>query len=124
MINRITFNISILIMLFFVGCKTQENKSKESDGVEAFSKIDKKSESLFTKKDRVNNYKKSIAKAESLNKSLKENANYSGYGATAINNKSQKLKKDKTKKENILKKKTNYDSKSLNSQVYSAYSTN
>ncbi|MAV78634.1 MAG: hypothetical protein CMC22_00075 [Flavobacteriaceae bacterium] len=111
-------------MLFFVGCKTQENKSKESDGVEAFSKIDKKSESLFTKKDRVNNYKKSIAKAESLNKSLKENANYSGYGATAINNKSQKLKEDKTKTENILKKKTNYDSKSLNSQVYSAYSTN
>ena len=124
MINRITFNISILITLFFVGCKTQENNSKKSDGVEAFSKIDKKSESLFTKKDRVNNYKKSIAKAESLNKSLKQNANYSGYGATAINNKSQKLKKDKTEKETIPKKKTNYDSKSLNSQVYSAYSTN
>ena len=124
MINRITFNISVLIMLFFVGCKTKENTSKKSDGVEAFSKIDKKSESLFTKKDRVNNYKKSIAKAESLNKSLKQNANYSGYGATAINNKSQKLKKDKTEKENIPKKKTNYDSKSLNSQVYSAYSTN
>ena len=124
MINRITFNISVLIMLFFVGCKTKENTSKKSDGVEAFSKIDKKSESLFTKKDRVNNYKKSIAKAESLNKSLKENANYIGYGATAINKKSQKLKKDKTKKENLPKKKTNYDSKSLNSQVYSAYSTN
>ena len=112
--------ISFALIFFFFSCEdSKSDASSSSKAEDAFSKIDKKSESLFTKQDRVNNYKKSIAKAESLNKSLKENANYSGYGATTVNKKSPKLKK-----ENSPKKKVNYGSKSINSQVYSAYSTN
>ena len=117
--------ISFALIFFFFSCEdSKSDASSSSKAEDAFSKIDKKSESLFTKQDRVNNYKKSIAKAESLNKSLKDNANYSGYGATAVNKKNSKTKKEKIKKENLSKKKVNYGSKSINSQVYSAYSTN
>lgn len=118
--------ISVLIIILnLLGCKTEgTGLSSSKSKVDAFAKIDKKSKKLFTKDDRIENYKKSVSQSENLKISLNKNANYSGYGATAINKKSQKLKKDKIKKGNLPKKKANYDSKSLNSQVYSAYSTN
>tara|TARA_A100001011_G_scaffold339521_1_gene371018 strand:- start:287 stop:664 length:378 start_codon:yes stop_codon:yes gene_type:complete len=119
------FVSALIIILILISCQTEVAGSSSSKSkVDAFAKIDKKSKKLFTKDDRIENYKKSVSQSESLKKSLNKNANYSGYGATAINKKSQKLNKVKTKKENLPKKKTNYGSKSINSQVYSAYSTN
>jgi hypothetical protein len=119
--NLNTKFISVLIiLLILVSCKTEDSVlSSSKSKVDAFAKIEEKSKKLFTKDDRIKNYKKSVSQSENLKKSLNNNANYSGYGATAVNKRSPKLKK-----ENSSKKKVNYGSKSTNSQVYSAYSTN
>lgn len=114
----------LLINLSFISCQGDKSGKLEENTVEnAFSKIDEKNKSLFTKEERVNSYKKSIAIVEDSNKSLRKNATYSGYGSSNFSDKS--LKNKSQKKESKKKKKTTYSYKTNSSpQTFSAYSTN
>ena len=115
----------ILITSFIYSCGNQGDKNTVNDkSLEAFQKVDNKKKVLFTKEDRQKKYEESIALRKKTRTSLAENVTYSGYGASSSTKKSTSTKKDKDVKESFQKKKIKYNSKSLNSQVYSAYSTN
>tara|TARA_X000000950_G_C13646800_1_gene549952 strand:- start:317 stop:673 length:357 start_codon:yes stop_codon:yes gene_type:complete len=99
------------------------DKEKTSNSVEdAFAKIDKKTETLFTEEDRKKSYEKSISLSYERNTSLKKNVTYNGYGA----------KPKKTKSVSKISSKSLGDKKNVKysyqrnktSQTYSAYSTN
>jgi hypothetical protein len=99
------------------------DKEKASNSVEdAFAKIDKKTETLFTEEDRKKSYEKSISLSNERNSSLNKNVTYNGYGATSKKTKSvsEISSKSLAEKKNV---KHSYQ-RSKTSQIYSAYSTN
>jgi len=114
--------ILLVPILAFVACLEKEKTSNSAE--DAFAKIDKKTESLFTKDDRKKSYQNSVAIAEEKSKSFKKNVNYNGYGASMKNNKSSS-KSQKKSNTSEKKKNGNYSyQRSSSSQTYSAYSTN
>ena len=125
-LNKKFTSVLIILLLILVSCKTDNSVSSSSKSkTDAFAKIDKKSKKLFTKDDRINNYKKSVSQSENLKKSLNKNTNYSGYGS--VNNSNKDILKDESNKEltQNKKSKTKYKyNKSNKTNVYSAYSTN
>lgn len=109
--------VSILIN-FSCGDKEKSSNSAE----DAFAKIDKKGETLFTEEDRKKSYEKSIALSNERNTSLKKNVTYNGYGASPKKTKSVKKISSKSRGD---KKNVNYSyQRNKTSQTYSAYSTN
>ena len=109
--------VSILIN-FSCGDKEKSSNSAE----DAFAKIDKKGETLFTEEDRKKSYEKSIALSNERNTSLKKNVTYNGYGASPKKTKSVKNISSKSRGD---KKNVNYSyQRNKTSQTYSAYSTN
>tara|TARA_S200000501_G_C20609786_1_gene649766 strand:+ start:324 stop:680 length:357 start_codon:yes stop_codon:yes gene_type:complete len=109
--------VSILINL---SCGDKEKSSNSAE--DAFAKIDKKGETLFTEEDRKKSYKKSIALSNERNTSLKKNVTYNGYGASPKKMESVPKINSKSTEE---KKNINYSYKrNRTSQTYSAYSTN
>ena len=118
------FILHLLLILFCLSCEDVSKKQSSDNAVDAFSKIDKVSESNFTKNDRIKTYKKSIARADELKKSLNKKEIYSGYGASSIPRENANTSENNIVNKNSQKKKKTYNTKSFNSQVYSAYSTN
>tara|TARA_B100001057_G_scaffold338779_1_gene339512 strand:+ start:570 stop:935 length:366 start_codon:yes stop_codon:yes gene_type:complete len=114
--------LSIIFQLIFVNCRSENNKSSESNKVEAFKKIKQKSTSLFNKESRINSYKNSVANTKNLKSSLSKNDKYSGYGSSKKDKTTKSEKNQKKSIQEIKTKKVNFGSKSSN--VYSAYSTN
>ena len=114
---RFKIIVFILSSTFVISC--DENKNISNKNVEdAFAKIDKKNESLFTKEDRKKNYQKSISAAEENKKSIaNNNVIYNGYGSSP-----KKKKRTEIKTTNKTNNKVNY--KSSAPVTYSAYSTN
>ena len=100
-------------------------KSSANKAEDAFAKIDKKSEALFTKDDRKKSYQNSIAIASEKNKSFKKKVAYNGYGAS-VKNIQPNLKSNKTSEAFSKKKESKKFSykRTSSSQTYSAYSTN
>tara|TARA_B100000575_G_C23122078_1_gene649480 strand:+ start:1967 stop:2347 length:381 start_codon:yes stop_codon:yes gene_type:complete len=118
--------IQILLLLFFICCgpNKKDNVKDAEKALDAFSKIDKQNEDLFTKKDRIAAYKSSIESSENQTKSLNKKSTYNGYGSQNKNNnlKGKKKKKSNPEQQN---KKVNYSLKRNNiSQTFSTYSTN
>ncbi len=73
----------ILISFFALGllsCGSENKNSSGEDALEAFSKIDKKNENLFTQEDRKNKFKNSIVRNLDKKESLSKNVSYNGYG--------------------------------------------
>ena len=70
--------IQILLVLFFIGCgpNKKDNVKGADKAMDAFSKIDKQNEDLFTKKDRIAAYKSSIESSENQTKSLNKKSTY------------------------------------------------
>ena len=110
-----TYFFSLVIAISF---SCTNNSSSANDAENAFAKIDKKNESLFTKEERKRNYKESIAAAEENQKPIDQKVIYNGYGYNSSS-------KSKSKTE-IKKKKTSSKKKYKTSApiTYSAYSTN
>ena len=125
-LNKFSNTIQILLILFFISCGTnkKDNVKSAEKALDAFSKIDKQNEDLFTKKDRIAAYKSSIESSENQSKSLNKKSTYNGYGSQ---NKNGNLKGKKKKNINSEQqnKKVNYSLKRNNtSQTFSTYSTN
>ena len=125
-LNKFSNTIQILLILFFISCGTnkKDNVKSTEKALDAFSKIDKQNEDLFTKKDRIAAYKSSIESSENQSKSLNKKSTYNGYGSQ---NKNGNLKGKKKKNINSEQqnKKVNYSLKRNNtSQTFSTYSTN
>ena len=80
--------IQILLLLFLIGCgPNKKDNVKDADkALDAFSKIDKQNEDLFTKKDRIAAYRSSIQSSENQTKSLNKKSTYNGYGSQNKNN--------------------------------------
>ncbi len=113
-----TKSILYLIMtISIIGCAETVNESSK-DVENAFAKIDKKNESLFTKDARKRKYQESIAAAEENKKSNANEAIYNGYGSSK--------KREKKNKTEIKNKKKSPKKKYKTSApiTYSAYSTN
>ena len=110
--------LSILSIILVMSCG--ENSSKSSENIEdAFAKIDKKNESLFTKAERKKKYQESISAAEKNRNSVSNNdATYNGYGSSS--------EITREKKSNPTSKVTNKNIKYKRSApvTFSAYSTN
>ena len=100
-------------------------KSSANNAEDAFAKIDKKTEALFTKDDRQKSYQNSIAITNEKSKSFKKNVAYNGYGAS-VKKSQPNLESKKTLKASSKKKNSkNFSYKrTSSSQTYSAYSTN
>lgn len=115
--------ILLPIVLICCGPKNKKDNTKNSDkALNAFSKIDKQSEELFTKNDRIAAYKNSIETSENQTKSLNKKSTYNGYGSK---NKSQKIKSNDNISEKQKNKKSKYSLKKGGStQTFSTYSTN
>ena len=111
----------ILFQLVLSSCTSKQEKTYQSNKVEAFEKINEKSKALFNKDARINSYKNSITNTENLRSSLEKNNKYDGYGASK--KKTTKIKKQqKNPYQNKKTKKVNFRPSS--SDVFSAYSTN
>ena len=122
--NYILFT-SILSM--FVFCENSENnKSNLIDkSEEAFARIDKKNIDAFTKEDRRRAFNNSVSTIEKTKKSLSNNVSYNGYGSSSISKKTTLANNSKVETKKQRKKKSAYSApNALNSQVFSAYSTN
>ena len=121
---RLKSIIYLASIISIISCSGNK-KSSANNAEDAFAKIDKKTEALFTKDDRKKSYQNSIAIASEKNKSFKKNVAYNGYGAS-VKKSQPNLKSNKTSKASSKKK----DSKKFSykrtnsSQTYSAYSTN
>lgn len=112
---------STLIILFIIlltACVEKGGELISKDAENAFAKIDKKNESLFTKDERKLKYRESIAAADENKKSYADDAIYNGYGSSS--------KKSKKNKQQIVNSKTPSKIKYKTSApvTYSAYSTN
>ena len=119
-LKSITFIVSSLILVSCI-----ENEKSSSSAEDAFAKIDKKTESLFTKEDRKKSYQNSVALSEEKSNSFKKNITYNGYGASVKNNKTNNKSKSELNSSSEKKKKVNYSyRRTSSSQTYSAYSTN
>lgn len=112
--------IKILVLfIIIISFSCSEKNSRISENAEnAFAKIDKKNESLFTKDERKRSYKNSIAAAEENQKTNKESAIYNGYGSSKKNSKKNKIEIKNKKKSPKKKYKTSAPI------TYSTYSTN
>ena len=123
-LNKFLLVIQILSLTIFICCgPTKKDNSESTDkALDAFSKIDSRSEDLFTKDDRVAAFKNSIKSSENQIKSLNTKSTYNGYGTQ------NKTLKEKTKNNSApaqKNKKVNYYlKKGGGTQTYSAYSTN
>lgn len=122
MMNKSKLLIPIIsLQLILSSCGPKEEKTYQSNEVEAFEKINEKSKAFFNKDARISNYKNSITNTENLRASLKKNNKYSGYGASK--KETAKIEKQqKTPNQNKKTKKVNFRPSS--SDVFSAYSTN
>lgn len=113
----------IVTTLIFISCDEKNSKQSTSDEViDAFSKIDAKSQNLFTQEDRKNNYKNSVAVNIDKKSSLKKNVSYNGYGSNSVKQSNTSKKKKSSSPKN--KKKSDYSYKSKTPQTFSTYSTN
>lgn len=111
------------VILIFVSCSEKNSNQTSSDEVlNAFSKIDAKSQNLFTQEDRKNNYKNSVAVNIDKKSSLKKNVSYNGYGSNSVKQSDASKKKKSSSPKN--KKNINYSYKSKTPQTFSTYSTN
>ena len=99
------------IFYYCSDAKAKEGKAKSN----AFDNIDKRDKKLFTEKERINSYNKSLKKSESIKASLNANSGYSGYGSAKSVEKKESSKK--IKKNKVLKPK-------ISNAGFSAYSTN
>ena len=112
----LSYLIVSLITISLVSCTeagAKESKSRSN----AFDKVDKRDKKLFTQKERIESYNKSVNKSELFEKSFNNNirSGYSGYGSG----------KSSTKKESNKKiKKNNVAKPNFSNAGYSAYSTN
>ena len=117
-------SIYLVSFMFIVSCSGNGNSNDEK-AEEAFAKIDKKTEALFTKEDRKKSYQNSIAIVAEKSKSLKKNVTYNGYGASVKKNQPSIDSKKTTKASSKKKSGKSYSYKrTSSSQTYSAYSTN
>ena len=124
MLKKIFFCGLIISLSSLFSCEDETNKNNADA---AFNKIDSKNKNAFTSADRKKKYDASIASSEKVKSSLKQNASYNGYGASSSPKKSISSSKKKEKvatTESSPTKTKPYRPKSINSQVYSAYSTN
>lgn len=109
-------------VFIFLSCNNEDKNSSAGGALEAFSKIDKKNENLFTQEDRRNKFKNSIVRNLDKKESLSKNVSYNGYGSTT--SKKEKTTKNQKSKKNIKNKRVNYSYKSSSPQTFSTYSTN
>tara|TARA_B100000963_G_C22077811_1_gene430932 strand:- start:140 stop:493 length:354 start_codon:yes stop_codon:yes gene_type:complete len=112
--------ILFLALGYFYSCSERNDSNSDSNVIDAFAKIDKKEEGLFTKEDRRKNYKNSLVNNLDKKESLEKNISYNGYG-------SSKKKKEKNKAISLKSKnkKANYSYQTNSApQTYSTYSTN
>ena len=120
------FEKYILLTGFFVllifSCSDENKSISGEDALEAFSKIDKKNENLFTQEDRKNKFKNSIVRNLHKKESISKNVTYNGYGSTPSKKQNIKINKKSTK--NIKPKKLNYSYQNSSPQTFSTYSTN
>ena len=112
----LTYFIVSLVMIILSSCAeagAKESKSRSN----AFDKVDKRDKKLFTQKERIESYNKSINKSESFEKSFNNNISngYSGYGSAKSSGKNESDKK--IKKNKVAKPK-------FSNAGFSAYSTN
>ena len=115
----------VLIGFFALGllsCSTENKSPSGEDALEAFSKIDKKNENLFTQEDRKNKFKNSIVRNLDKKESLSKNVSYNGYGSTP--SKKDNSSNNKKSKKDTKTKKVNYSYQNNSPQTYSTYSTN
>ena len=105
-----------LVLGYFYSCSQKNDSNSDSTALDAFAKIDKKEEGLFTKDDRRKNYKNSLVNNLDKKESLENNISYNGYGSS---------KKKEEKKLKKINKKANYSYQTNSApQTYSTYSTN
>ena len=116
------FSFFITVGLIFISCDEKKSNSNNEEVLNAFSKIDAKSQNLFTQEDRKYNYKNSVAVNIDKKSSLKKNVSYNGYGSNSVKQSDNSKKKKSSSPKN--KKKTNYSYKSKTPQTFSTYSTN
>ena len=120
------FEKYILLSGFFIllifSCSDENKSISGEDALEAFSKIDKKNENLFTQEDRKNKFKNSIVRNLDKKESLSKNVSYNGYGATP--SKKGNTSNNKKSKKDTKTKKVNYSYQNNSPQTYSTYSTN
>ena len=114
--RSLIYILVFLISFNMISCAeadAKEGKTKSN----AFDKVDKRDKKLFTQKERIESYNKSVRKSESFEKSFSKNINngYSGYGSSKIIN--EKDSNKKTKKNKVVKPK-------FSNAGFSAYSTN
>ena len=117
----------VLLLFFLIGCgpDKKDNVKSTNNALDAFSKIDKQNEDLFTKKDRIIAYKNSIENSENQTKSLNKKSTYNGYGSQNKKNDLKKGKGGKKPNSEQQNKKVNYSLKRSNiTQTFSTYSTN
>ena len=108
----------ILSITLVISC--DENSNKSSENIEdAFAKIDKKNESLFTKAERKKKYQESITAAEKNRKSISNSdATYNGYGSLS------EIRREKKSKPTSKVSSKNIKYKRSAPVTFSAYSTN
>mgnify|MGYP005750634681 CR=1 FL=1 len=114
---KINSILLVLLVSFIIACEEKGNQSSV-DAENAFSKIDKKNESFFTKEERKIKYRESIAAAEENKKSSDDDAIYNGYGSSLKKSKKNELKKVNSKTPSKVKYQRSAP------VTYSAYSTN
>ncbi len=112
-LKYLIFSLVIISLYSCAEAGAKESKSRSN----AFDKVDKRDKKLFTQKERIESYNKSVNKSELLEKSFNNSSGngYSGYGSA----------KSSTKKESNKKIKKNKVAKPKFSNAgFSAYSTN
>ena len=121
--NKISFQFIFLVIAILWSCNNNSAQNTSDNSENAFAKIDLKNSNSFTKEERRKAYNNSLNSISNKKALLKNNVTYNGYGASVKQKKKPNEKEvDEIKKPS--KKKSAYRKDMLNSQIYSAYSTN
>jgi len=121
--NKSFHFIFFLPLLIALSCDNGNVNLNKSNSEKAFAKIDLKNSNSFTKEERRKAYNTSLNSVNNKKSLLKKNVTYNGYGSSV-----KEKKKSNQKEVDVIKKKPKkksaYRKDMLNSQIYSAYSTN